>query len=92
MSTYYEKIPDQVAYLQRMTDPRAAHAVVEEFTVDYVIVDPDSTRAEARVSFSEVDHATQMLTTRDDTLLWYLSEEKKPKQWFLVPVVVVEPQ
>jgi hypothetical protein len=90
-SDFYEKIPDQVSFLQRMTDPRSHHPVVETFEVDYVLVDEGSSRAEVRVSLSEVDHLTQRLRSRDETLLWYRSEESKPKEWYLVPVVVIEP-
>jgi hypothetical protein len=89
-SLYFETIEDQLAYLQRSTHSAGA-PTIESINVDFVLVDKESERAEVRVSLTEVEYTTQKLQSRSETLLWYLSEETKPKAWFLVPTVVVEP-
>lgn len=91
-SEFYEEVDDQVAYLEASTRPGVEPRVVESYTVDYVLVDESRERAEVRLTLREVDPATQVLETRNDTLLWYLSERTKPKQWYLVPVEVLKPE
>jgi len=91
-SRYYEDTNDQVVFLQRMTDPMAKHPTVEEASIDFVLVDEANERAEIRVSLREVDEISRTLGDRTDTQLWYYSEKSLPKDWFLVPVVALEPE
>ena len=88
---FYEDTVDQVAFLQRMTDPSRRFATVDETRVDFVVVDETNERAEVQVTYTEVDPATLSLGSRSDTLLWYFSGKKLPKDWFLIPVVALEP-
>ncbi len=91
-SEFFEDSADQVAYLEAMTDPRRSYPVIESFSIDYVVVDEDNTHAEVRLTLKEVDDLTQSLTTRSDTLVWYLSDTAIPREWFLMPVVMMEPE
>ena len=91
-SKYYEDTNDQVTFLQRMTDPLAQHPTVDEAVVDFVLVDEENTRAEIRISLREVESTTLNLVDRTETQLWYLSDRSLPKDWFLVPVVALEPE
>lgn len=90
-SLYFETIEDQLAYLQSSTHG-VGQPTIESINVDFVLVDKESERAEVRVSLTEVEYTTQKLQSRSETLLWYRSEETKPKAWFLVPTVVIEPE
>lgn len=91
-SRFYEDTADQVVFLQRMTDPMVRHPTVEEAAIDFVLVDEANERAEVRVSLREVDEVSRTLVDRLDTQLWYYSEKSLPKDWFLVPVVALEPE
>ncbi len=90
-SLYYETIESQLAYLQNATNG-VGQPAIESINVDFVLVDKEAERAEVRVTLTEVEYTTQKLQSRSETLLWYLSEETKPKAWFMVPTVVVEPE
>jgi hypothetical protein len=90
-SLFYETIEDQLAYLQRSVNG-VGQPTIENINVDFVLVDEVSERAEVRVTLTEVEYTTQKLGSRSETLLWYRSEETKPKAWFLVPTVTIEPQ
>ncbi len=91
-SEFYEKADDRVAFLKSSTSPGASYPVVESFTIDYILLDEENTKAEVRVTLNEIDAATQMLGTRGETLLWYQAVELPEKPWCLVPVVVVQPE
>ena len=90
-SGFFESVEDQTAYLQRMADG-IGQSTVETISIDYVLVDKEAERAEVHVTLSEVEYVSQRLQTRTQTLLWYLSDLNKPKQWYLVPTVMVEPE
>ena len=90
-STYYEAVEDQLSYLRGAVDG-VGQPTIDSISVDFVLVDEEAERAEVRVTLSEVEYASQRLQTRSQTLLWYLSDLNKPKQWYLVPVVTVEPE
>ena len=90
-SELFEKADDRVAFLRSTTSPGASYPVVESFTIDYILLDEENTKAEVRVTLNEIDAATQMLGTRGETLLLYQAVELPEKPWCLVPVVVVQP-
>jgi len=87
---FYEDVEQQIAYLQRMTD--TPQSTIESFNIDFVLVDETGERAEVRTTLNEVEYTTQMLRSRSDTQLWYLSDKGKPKEWYLVPVEVLSPE
>ncbi len=91
-SKFYEDSNDQVSFLQRMTDPLAKHPTVDEASVDFVLVDEENTRAEVRISLREVDERSLNLVSSTETQLWYLSDRSVPRDWFLVPVVALQPE
>jgi len=88
-SEFHQDVEQQVAFLQRMSD--SSHSTIESYSVDFVIVDEDCENAEVRLTLSEVEYTTQMLRSRTDTQLWYLSDVV-PKEWYLVPVEVLSPE
>lgn len=91
-SAFYEDVADQVSFLESSTSPAMAPRVIESYTVDYVLVDESRERAEVRLTLREINPTTQILETRNDTLLWFLSDRIPPKQWYLVPVTVLRPE
>lgn len=90
-SLFYETIEDQLAFLQGSTHG-VGQPTIDSINVDFVLVDKESERAEVRVTLTEVVYATQKLQSHSETLLWYRSEETKPKAWFLIPTVVMVPE